>query len=55
VTAEIKIFNGMQHVAISVIDVFDFQLFDDFRMAYLDTIGSGTSYIVDFCQDSQHR
>lgn len=38
--------NG-QKVTIAVTGKFDFQLYDDFRSAYVDTPGSGVQYIVD--------
>jgi anti-anti-sigma regulatory factor len=47
-TVETKISNGTENVTISVSGVFDFQLHDDFRMAYLDTNGPGAKYVVDF-------
>lgn len=38
--------NG-KNVKISVTGKFDFQLYDEFRSAYVDTSGTGVSYIVD--------
>ena len=34
-------------ITISVSGKFDFQLYDEFRSAYVDTQGSGVQYIVD--------
>ena len=47
-TVETKITNETQNVTISVTGIFDFQLHDDFRTAYLYTIGPGAKYVVDF-------
>jgi anti-anti-sigma factor len=38
--------NGKQ-VTIAVSGKFDFQLYDEFRSAYVDTTGVGVQYIVD--------
>ena len=34
-------------VTISIEGKFDFQLYDDFRKSYVDTVGAGVQYIVD--------
>jgi anti-anti-sigma regulatory factor len=47
-TVETKTSNGTENVTISVSGVFDFQLHDDLRMAYLDTNGPSAKYVVDF-------
>ena len=38
--------NG-KSVKISVTGKFDFQLYDEFRSAYVDTSGTGVNYVVD--------
>jgi anti-anti-sigma factor len=47
-TVDTKISSDGKKVTISVTGKFDFQLYDTFRNAYSDTIGSGAEYIVDF-------
>ncbi|MFT4608269.1 MAG: anti-anti-sigma factor [Urechidicola sp.] len=47
-TVDTKISNDGKTVTISIAGKFDFQLYDAFRSAYLDTGGSGAEYIVDF-------
>lgn len=38
--------NGKQ-VTISVSGKFDFQLYDEFRSSYVETLGAGVQYVVD--------
>ncbi len=38
--------NGKQ-VTISVSGKFDFQLYDEFRSSYVETLGAGVKYVVD--------
>jgi hypothetical protein len=38
--------NGKE-VTISVAGKFDFQLYDEFRPSYVETLGAGVQYLVD--------